>query len=157
MNKMSDTTRNIIMIVVGLVALMIFFLIILGLIWIINGGQAVNDALTTSWHALIVIGAILVMFGIVGATLLVAHVSTNNLIRFQAADDRGEAFRHVMKGIGSQDKEIARLANSLAKEQVRVMLSQNQLPGPAAPAAEEPAEAQWWQLAVVEDDNNGIS
>jgi len=157
MNKMSDTTRNIIFIVMGMVAIFVFYLIILFVIWLVKGSAAVDNALTLSWYGLIVIFIVLVALGISLMTTLIAHINTNNLIRFQAADDRGEAFRHVMKGIGAQDKEIARLANSMAKEQARVMLSQQQLPGPTTQAAaEEPAEAQWWQLAV-EDDANGIS
>lgn len=113
---MSDETKRIIWWVLGIALFMVFYLILLGIVWIVKGPASVDYMLgITGW---IVVG--LIIFA--GIMLLriydarIYHMAMRNHIEFQAADDRGEIARQAMKNIGDFENRVIKSALTLRQQ-----------------------------------------
>lgn len=87
--------------------------------------------------------------GTVRTVSSIYHDASQNLIDFQAADDRGEIARTAVKLItsGNQlDSRVLGLAGNLAKGQARAMIAQQPAP------QNDIVENDYWGLPVFEDE-----
>lgn len=116
---MSDETKRIIWWVLGIALFMVFYLILLGIVWIVKGPASVDYMLGfTGW---IVVGVII----FAGIMLLriydarIYHMAMRNHIEFQAADDRGEIARQAMKNIGEFDTRLMKIAVPLSERMAK--------------------------------------
>lgn len=118
---MSDNERNSFATFLIIAAVMVFFLIMLGVVFGAYGGDGVREVL--SWSGYIAI--LVVVLGIFALlVLLVAwifNLATRNIVNFQAADDRGEAarmnaIREMMRNNREYDKDVRRLALPMARQ-----------------------------------------
>lgn len=107
--------------------------------------------------ALIVVAVIGVGFGVMAIATSLSTRHHNNvltgLIRFQAADDRGEVVRAVVGGMRSGnalESRILNTANQLARGQTQAMLAASQYD---QHQQQVDAEASWYNVAAQFDDS----
>ncbi len=131
---MSDNTRNILAGTAILVALMVFYLIIMFVIWLVKGVDAVSTALDYSFYILIAGLIVGFLFAIILLVARIFNMATRNIIEFQQSDDRGEIARMAMRSLGQGDKQAMQMASRMAIQQSNAIVraSQRQLPEPEA-------------------------
>ena len=150
---MSDTTRNIFAgsVLVGL--FMLFYLILMGVIWIVKGVDAVATALDYSFYIFVAVLIAVFLFAIVLVVARIFNMATRNIIEFQANDDRGEIVRMAMRNLGQSDKQAMQQASRMAIQQSNAIVraSQRQLPTVQEPEQEY---TDFWPLPQLEDNGD---
>lgn len=153
---MSDTTRNIFAgaVLVGL--FMLFYLILMGVIWIVKGVDAVATALDYSFYIFVAALIAGFLFAIIMLVARIFNMATRNIIEFQANDDRGEVLRMAMRNLGQGDKQAMQMASRMAIQQSNAIIraSQRQLP---TVQEVEPEYADYWPLPQLEDDQHELA
>ena len=113
---MSDETKRIIWWVLGIALFMVFYLILLGIVWIVKGPASVDYMLGITGYVVIglIIFAAVMLLRIYDARIY--HMATRNYIELQAADDRGEIARQAMKNIGEFENRVIKSALQLNQQ-----------------------------------------
>lgn len=123
---MSDETKRIIWWVLGIALFMVFYLILLGIVWIVKGPASVDYMLGITGYVVIglIIFAAVMLLRIYDARIY--HMATNNLIRFQESDDRGEVVRQALKNNGDFENRVMKAATTLAQRQYTAIAQASQ-------------------------------
>lgn len=150
---MSDDTKRVIFWVLGIGLFMVFYLILMGVIWIVKGVDAVATALDYSFYILVAVLIAGFLFAIIMLVARIFNMATRNIIEFQANDDRGEVLRMAMRNLGQGDKQAMQMASRMAIQQSNAIVraSQRQLPTVQEP---EPEYADYWPLPQLEDNGD---
>lgn len=116
---MSDETKRIIWWVLGIALFMVFYLILLGIVWIVKGPASVDYMLGITGYVVIglIIFAAVMLLRIYDARIY--HMATRNIIEFQANDDRGEYLRQSLKNNGDFDARLMKVAVPLAERMAK--------------------------------------
>ena len=150
---MSDTTRNIFAgsVLVGL--FMLFYLILMGVIWIVKGVDAVATALDYSFYIFVAVLIAVFLFAIVLVVARIFNMATRNIIEFQANDDRGEIVRMAMRNLGQSDKQAMQQASRMAIQQSNAIVRASQRRLPTVQEREQEYTG-CWPLPQLEDNGD---
>jgi len=153
---MSDDTKRVIFWVLGIALFMVFYLILLGIVWIVKGSAGADNMLNFTGY--VVIAALIAgfLFTIILIVARIFNMATRNIIEFQANDDRGEVVRMAMRNLGQSDKQAMQQASRMAIHQANAIVraSNRQPPTVQEP---EPEYADFWPLPQLEDEQYGNS
>ena len=150
---MSDETKRVIFWVLGIALFMVFYLILLGIVWIVKGSTGADNMLNFTGY--VVIAALIAgfLFTIILIVARIFNMATRNIIEFQANDDRGEIVRMAMRNLGQSDKQAMQQASRMAIQQSNAIVraSQRQLPTVQEPEQEY---TDFWPLPQLEDNGD---
>lgn len=144
---MNENNQNRFATAIMVIACMVFFLIMIGIVGFTYGVEGIQ-------YLLPILGVIaafgVALFFVVVVMLVVAYINnraTQNIISFQAADDMGETarmnmMREVVKGNNNYDKDVRRLALPVARQLAR-----------PASRAKEVEQDDFYELSMYADGN----
>lgn len=144
---MSDGTQRVYATLGILVAVMVFFIIMLGVTFGVFGVDGVGTVMIVAGILVVLIIAFLVFVGIVKLIASIYGNATSHIINFQAADDRGEVerlriTRELMRSDREYDKDVRRLAVPVARQLARQL-----------PVAKQVEPDDFYRLPVYDDGN----
>lgn len=149
-----QSNQRLFLLVVLFALLIITVCAFIALCWYFFGPIGGKIALGGLVAILVFLSGWLVVMSSINAISNVYRDAMNTIVEFQAADDRGEAMRHlanVVKSGNQLDKSVLSLAGNLAKGQARALVDHRSAQMQAQ--EQQSIESEWWNVPSFGDSN----